>query len=212
MGEGGREGERARVVPGSHTSLPSASHSLPILAPRRASSLPISNEKRKQFKAPAHPPLPDKSVVLPCTFPATEGGVLRCCFWRDAPSTRNSNSSSTAPVLTQQQHSRDQSLLCLAANGRRVLCKSLDLEEAVGASEAVRRRQLTQSLRLLSPSLSLLPCAQSAIFRHPLCEGPSGCIAASGKRLQDVLPLAMKEWSKRPSSGAGSAGEIGGVS
>ena len=70
-------GGRARVVPGSHTSfslpsfLSSASHSLSLFSLLAAfSSLPISNEKRKQFKAPAHPPSPDKSVVLPCTFPA----------------------------------------------------------------------------------------------------------------------------------------------
>ena len=64
MGEGGREGERARVVPGSHTSLPclpsflpSASHSLSLFSLLAAfSSLPISNEKRKQFKAPARTP------------------------------------------------------------------------------------------------------------------------------------------------------------
>lgn len=72
MGEGRREGGRARVVPGSHSSFsflpPLTLFLFSLLA--AFSSLPISNEKRKQFKAPAHPPSPDKSVVLPCTFPA----------------------------------------------------------------------------------------------------------------------------------------------
>ena len=136
MGEGGREGGRARVVPGSHTSFsflpPLTLFLFSLLA--AFSSLPISNGKRKQFKAPAHPPALARqkrctSMYFPRLSPqGREGGrgaALLLLEGRSVDSTRDSNSSSTAPERTQQ-HSRDQSLLCLAADGRgrRVLCKS----------------------------------------------------------------------------------------
>ena len=142
------------------------------------------------LRHPRTRPRPTKALYFHVLSPQGREGYCTVAFG-------DSNSSSTAPERTQQ-HSRDQSLLCLAADGRRrvFFCKSVDLEEAVGASEAafVDASQLTQSLRLLcllslshsSFLLRTISDFQASALRRPL---PSGCIAALGKRLQDVLHL-----------------------